>query len=274
MTLKQVHAPHLGRTVKLGRTRPVARGPRLKLCHYLDIAKFRMPAPDVDYSKAATDALSAVLGNDTLGDCTCAGVGHIVDVLCSNAGVPTNVTADDVIALYSASCNYVVGDAATDNGGDEITVLNYVAEKGMDGKGRHQIVGSILVDACNKEEVRWAMFALGNLYFGEELPDAYVNPFPEGNGFTWDVAGAPVPDNGHCFVGVSSNKDGIGIDTWGMLGTHTYGAMAKYAVTPANGELHTILTMEWLNKASQKTPSGFAYADLLLDLKKLGAVTS
>jgi hypothetical protein len=274
MTQKKIFAPHLNRTVRMGRKRPLVRGPRLRLCHYLDIAKFRLPAPDCDYTKAAPDALADVLGNADLGDCTCAGVGHIVDVLCSNSGVPTRVTAGEVIALYSAACGYVIGDAATDQGGDEAAVLNYVAEKGMDGKGRHQFVGSIIVDACNKEEVRWAQWALGNLYFGEELPNGYVDPFPQGNGFVWGVAGAPVPDNGHCFIGAGSTKDGILIDTWGLIGTHTYDAAARYAVPPAFGELHSILSKEWMNTASQKTPSGFAYADLLSDLARIGAVTS
>lgn len=274
MTQKKIFAPHLNRHVRMGRKRPVARGPRLRLCHYIDASMFRLPSPDCDYTTAAPAALSDVLGNAELGDCTCAGYGHIVDVLCSNAGAPTRVTTDQVIALYQAACGYVPGNAATDQGGDEITVLNYIAEKGIDGKGLHQIVGSLIVDACNKEEVRWAQWALGNLYFGEELPAQYVDMMPQANGFVWSNEGPPVPENGHCFIGAGSNKDGILIDTWGLIGTHTYDAMARYAVPTSFGELHTILSKEWLAAASQKTPSGFGYDDLVSDLKRIGAITS
>ena len=41
--LKTVHAPHLNRTVKFGRKRPVAVGPHFRLCNFLRAA---LPAGD------------------------------------------------------------------------------------------------------------------------------------------------------------------------------------------------------------------------------------
>lgn len=271
MTLKVFQAPHLGRTVKLGRRRPISHGPRLSLKNYLDMSKIP-PAPDCDYTSAAQPGLSDVLLNDRLGDCTCAGIGHVIDLVNCNAGTIVRVTDDQVLALYEAACNYNPNDPSSDQGGDEPTVLNYMADKGLDGNGLHKFVGSINVDACNQAEVRWAQWALGNLYFGEEMPEDYVDPFPSGSGFVWDVAGESDPDNGHCFVGCGSNSQGVIIDTWGLLGIQTYAAIGKYAMRSSNGELHSILTKEWLNSATQKTPSGFAYNDLVSDLRAIGAL--
>lgn len=271
--LKEIHAPHLGRTVKLGRKRPVARGPRLMLHNYLDMAKL-VPAPDCNYTAPALTGLRDVLLNDRLGCCTCSGVGHLLDTVNCNAGNLVRVTDAQVLALYEAACNYNPADPSSDQGGDEFTVLDYMAEHGLDGKGLHQIVGSVLIDGTNKEEVRWAMWSAGNLYFGEEMPDGYVDLMPQADGFTWGDEGDPDPENGHCFVGAGSNKDGILIDTWGLIGVQTYDAIAKYTAKKSYGELHVVLTREWLSSVSQKTPSGFAYNDLASDLAKIGAIAA
>jgi hypothetical protein len=255
-----------------GRTHPRARGPRLSLKNYLDHACLA-PAPDCDYTGTA-QGLSDVLANDQLGDCTCAGVLHALEAILGAAGTPVAFTAQQAITLYSLACGYNPNDpSATDQGGDELAVLDYVAEHGIDGQGLHQIAGSILVDATNEAEVRWAVWALCNVYFGVALPDAWVNPFPSGSGFTWGP-GSPDPSNGHCFVGNKTSAAGVGIDTWGEEGLVTFPAVAQLAVPSAYGELHTIVTKELIAQASQKTPAGFAWQDLLADLSAIGAIAA
>ena len=181
------------------------------LSRYLDLSGLT-PAPDVDYTTSAL-GLTDVLANDRLGDCTCAGVGHLLDIINGAAGSPVEITEAQTLALYEAACGYNPADPSTDQGGDEYGVLDYMAERGLDGAGLHQIVGSVLVNATDREEVRWAMANAGNLYFGEALPDAYLSG---GDGDVWDVAGPPNPNNGHCFVGAKSDSTGITIITWGQ----------------------------------------------------------
>jgi len=270
---KEVFAPHLGRTVKIGgrRLRP-SRGPRIHLASYLDVAKMT-EVPDCDYTKNVT-GLGDVLLNDRLGDCTCAGVGHIVDLVTSNAGNAFRVTDDLVKRLYELACNYVDGDPSTDQGGDELTVLDFVCEKGIDGNGLHKFDATVVVDATNKLEVRSAQYWFGNLYFGEGLPDGYVNSMPQAPGFEWDVVGDADPDNGHCFIGGGSNAKGILIDTWGLIGVQTYRAIAKYASRAQGGELHTALTCDWFSRVTKLAPNGLAYNDLMSDLKKFGRIAA
>ena len=225
----------------------------------------------MDYSPGAVD-FTNVLGNDALGDCTCAGIGHIIEAVTAASGRPVSITTQQVIDLYSASCGYVPGRPETDQGGDEFAVLNYVTEKGIDGKGLHKFDASVLVDATNKAELRAALYLFGNLYFGEELPASYVSPFPSDGG-TWDVAGDAVDTNGHAFIGFASDCRGIHVNTWGRRVLHTYEAIAKYAAPAVNGELHTVLTCDWFNAAA-KAPNGFAYQDLLSDLQAIGGKTA
>jgi len=70
---------------KVGRKRPVARGPRLSLKNYLNRG-IPGPPPACDYTKAASSALSKTYGNDKLGDCVIAGMAHVVGVLTANSG--------------------------------------------------------------------------------------------------------------------------------------------------------------------------------------------
>lgn len=263
-----------GKTFHIGgrKLRP-SKGPRLRLSAYLDTTKFVQPVPDVPYPSSA--ALQDVLANDVYGDCTCAGALHGIEAINLAAGVTVTFTRDDAIKLYQLSCGFDPNNPqATDNGGDELTVLDFIAEKGIDGNGAHKTAGSLLVDAANDLECRWVVYNLRQLYYGVGLPDPWVNPFPSTNGFVWDVAGSADPNNGHCFVALGTNSQGDLIDTWGEEGVVTKSARAAYAVSSAGGELHTIVTPELIVAASQTTPTGLGWQDLLSDLQKLGQISS
>ena len=255
---------------KLGRKRPVARGPRLSLGNYLLAS---LPAPPVEslYGPKALPGLSQMYANDTLLDCTSAGAFHIANVFEANAGTPVVFTDDQVIAFYSATTGYIPGDPATDQGGDEQTVLNYWRQKGLLPDGSHKIAGWTAVNGADKTEVMTALWLFENLYFGVELPDAWVDGMSTmKDNFTWDVAGDPDPENGHCFVSTGYSPVGLRICTWGMVGTLTWAAAAKYATTADSGELYTILSQDAIMKANAKSPSGFDLTQLTADLQAIG----
>jgi hypothetical protein len=252
--------------VRFGRKRPIAIGPHFKLKNYL---RASMPSPPTscDYSSPAASILSDIMGNDTLGDCTCAGAYHIVGTETSNAGQPFHATLAQVISDYSAVGGYVPGDPSTDQGADEVTCMNYWTSHGFaDGT---KLLGWLSVDATNWTEVQTAMWLFENLYFGLELPDTYTNPFPSSNGFVWDV-GTPDPNQGHCIIGTGYDTTGVKIDTWGMLGTITKAAIAKLCVANAGGALYVWLTPDQVAKAATKAPNGFAWSDLISDFDTMG----
>lgn len=268
MPVKTITHPTSKRTFKLGRTRPLARGPRFSLRNYLT-RNIPLPPATVNYAPEAASALTNVYENDTLGDCVIAGIGHVVGVLTGNAGDLFTYSNAQIIALYSAIGGYVPGQPSTDRGCDEVTALNYWENNGAP-KGSHKIAGWLAVDAADPTEYRTAMWLFENLYFGLELPDAWVNPMPAGPGFVWNVAGNPDPENGHCVVGVGYNAQGVNIDSWGMIGVITDAAIAKYATPGAHGDLYTVVSQDAISKATQKAPAGFDWSQLVADFDSMG----
>jgi hypothetical protein len=258
-----------GRTIRLGRRRPVARGPRLSLHNYIR-SSMPQPPPSCDYSAPAAPALENPYENDQLGDCVIAGGYHVVGTLTGNAGDLFTATTSQIIADYSAIGGYIPGDPSTDNGCDEQTALNYWAQTGFrDGT---KLLGWLAVDATNQTEVQTALYLFENIYYGMELPDAWLGAnIPRASGFVWDVAGPPDPQNGHCVCGVGYNAKGVLIDTWGMIGTLTFAATATYAVPSANGDLYVMLSPDQLAKGRKRAPNGFAWSQLIADFDAMGA---
>ncbi len=265
--MKEIFAPHLNRTVKFGRRRPAAIGPHLKLRNYLKASLPSAPASS-DYSLKASAILSDVMGNDQYGDCIFAAGYHVVGVETANAGTGFHATRAQVLADYSAVTGFKPSDPSTDNGGQVADALNYWQAHGF--ANGTKLLGYLAVDATNVAEVQSAMWLFENLDFGMELPDKWVNPLPSGNGFTWDVAGAPDPNNGHAICGTGHTPLGIKIDTWGLLGTLTYAAIAEYASSMHGGELWVMLTPDQLAKGQAKAPNGVLWSDLILDFDAIG----
>ena len=267
MPVKTVFAPHLNRNVKFGRKRPVAHCPRLSLKNYLGTVPVTPPV-SVEYSAKAMLALTNVYENDVLGDCVIAGGYHIVGVATGNAtGTPFVASTAQITADYSAIGGYVPGDPSTDNGCDEQTALNYWTQHGF--ANGTKLVGWMAVDATNMQEVMAAMYLFENLYFGIELPDTWITPFPSGDGFVWDV-GTPDPQNGHCVEGDGYNAQGVQIDSWGLEGTLTWAAIAQLCTTNAGGEVYVMLTPDIMAKAQTKAPSGVAWTDIIAAFDQMG----
>lgn len=262
-------------SLRFGRNRPA---PHLRTGHkmaarYFDAANMP-PVPDAfDFSALNATPLADVLANDSLGDCTSAGAGHLIDVLTAGGDEPIAITAAQAIAFYSLSTGYVPGDPSTDQGGDEVTVLTTWRDKGYDGNGLHAIAGFVQVDASSAAELKAACFYFGGLYFGLELPDTYTNPFPSSNGYVWGT-GAPDPSQGHCIVGVGADTTGIKVDSWGLLGTITYAAIAELCSESAGGMVFAIVSKEWVNARSQKSPGALDWAQLVADFDALGGTVA
>ena len=85
MAIKSIKQPRTNLTFRLGRKRPVARCPRFSLQNY-SMRSLPPPPSSVDYSAAASKALSEIYLNDKLGDCVIPGMAHVVGVETGNAG--------------------------------------------------------------------------------------------------------------------------------------------------------------------------------------------
>jgi hypothetical protein len=81
------------------------------------------------------------------------------------------------------------------------------------------------------------------------------------------VEGESNPQNGHAYPAVGYDGEGVTNSTWGMLGTMTWAAIAKYASHENHGELYTVLSMDWIIAATSKAPNRFDAAQLIYDVK-------
>ncbi len=119
-----------------------------------------------------------MMANDRLGDCTCAGMGHFLQLVTANAqGSPVTLSDQDIILAYEAACGYNPGDPRTDQGGVEIDILNYWRTNGI-GPAGHKITAFVAVNPLTHREVMQALALFGGLYTGVALPVSAVSSAP------------------------------------------------------------------------------------------------
>ena len=264
MTATSVHP---ARPFKLGRNKPLARGMRLRFGDFLLASAPPPPPATENYLRSGSGgvyaAMEDVLANDAHSCCTCSGAGHILDILRANSAKPwRHATAADVLAFYARVTNppFNPETGENDNGADEQTVLN-VWKGGFFQDGSGKIEAWATLNASSPLEIKQALWLFGNVYFGVPMPDAWVSPMPSASGFVWGPAGAPDDSNGHAFIGYGYNASGVFIDTWGLFGTVTWEAIAKYCAAGV-GELHVVLGEEWADAAATKAPGGVNVSQL------------
>lgn len=257
-----------GQQFRLGRTRPVARCPRMRLGNYLTRSALPTPPDSVDYMTKAAPALKQVYLNDQLGDCVIAGIAHLEGVFTGNNGEDPAVVFSNhrIQRLYGKIGGYVPGNSTTDRGCNEQDALNFWQRYGAmpDQEDAHKIAGWLAIDGNKPDQVRTALYLFENVMFGVELPDAWLrSPAP---GFVWDVSGEANPNNGHCFVSAAYEKGRLKVSTWGMEGWITDEAVEAYATTAGQGELYTALSPNAISRAAKKAPNGLDWAQLLADM--------
>lgn len=152
-----------------------------------------------------------MLLNNQLGDCTCAGDGHIVIQQSTYAGKPITVTNQDALTAYEMA-GYVPGDPATDQGWTVQAALDYLYEYGMAG---FRIAAYGEVDHTDINAVKQAIFEFGALSLGVILPDSAQQQFAAGQPWTV-VSGSPI-DGGHCIIAVGYDADYVYCVTWGAV---------------------------------------------------------
>lgn len=266
--LKEVFAPHLGRNVKFGCLAPLPGAKKFRLNKYLNAGALPAPPASVNYGAAASVSLNNIYGNDVLGDCVIAAGAHVRGVTSGNAGSLVTFTNSQITKMYSDVGGYIPGNPNTDQGCDPVTANNYWMKVGFpDGV---KLAGWLALDGRNKNELMLATYLFENLTFALNLPDAYTNPMPSRNGFVWDVAGSPDTRSGHMVMSYSYGPSGVTIDTWGLQGSFTWGAIAKYCIETAGGDVYVLLSPDMVNKAIGKAPNGLDWGALVSDFNSLG----
>lgn len=250
---------------KLGKKPQRLDSRTLQLRKYIDAAKLPVPPNAVDWTAGIKSW--GMMGNDVLGDCTCAAVGHAVQgITASSTGDEITPSTADVELMYRSS-GWDPNDPASDNGWDMLSALNYWRKTGLAG---HKILAFAQVNPQNPYEVRTAQYLFGGAYTGVGLPIQAQSQV----GSLWNISdglsgnGAPNTWGGHCIwlpKGKKSKGPGPGYScvTWGALQDMTVGWLNCYC-----DEMYAVLTMDWVGQAG-KCPPGFDLAQLITDLKQV-----
>jgi len=235
----------------------------------LQFAKYLTALPPIPAKRAWSAKASPDFGlmlNDKLGDCTCAGMGHGVQIWTAANGNEITPPDADILNAYEGACHYNPADPSSDQGGIELDVLNWWTKNP---------VGGVTIDAFtalepgNHKHVEAAIDLFGFAYIGVALPISAQNQI----GGIWSIVrgpnSAPGSWGGHCVIVVDYDeklKQFVCV-TWGKTQRMTYAWWDRYT-----DEAYACLSEAWATtKPGDLAPSGFDYAALQSDLGALRA---
>lgn len=259
MALKSYHR-NGGVLVKLGKLPPRHDPRTLQLSKYLDVSKLPPPPPAVDYAAAIDDW--PMMKNDTVGDCTCATAGHMIEQWTTYAQKPFTPDDGAIIGAYSAITGYDPVTGLNDNGAVILDVLNYWRRRGI---ARHQILAYVGLEPGNHIELKDAVAIFGSCYLGLALPISAqhqaVWAVPPGGRIG---TGAPGSWGGHAVPVVAYDIRGLTVVTWGELKRMTWTFLDAYC-----DEAYAVLSNDWINTMTKVAVNHLNLAALREDLRQL-----
>lgn len=204
--------------------------------------------------------------NDKYGDCTAAGVGHLVKLWNARTNKTCEIPDSDVLKLYEdvtslegAAFNPRTGE--NDNGCAELDVLKYIRKNGFSG---HKIDAFASVDVKNDSLLKATIALFGAAYAGVSLPLAAQTQD------TWYVSGPltgrkePGSWGGHAIILTAYDNVGLTAITWGKEQRMTWNWWNAYG-----DEAYAVLSGDWIDSKSSLAPSDFNLDQLRQDLSAL-----
>jgi len=212
------------------------------------------PPPPVVDDRAKISNLGIML-NDTIGDCTCASAGHIIQALTAENGKQVILPDSDILAAYEAITGYNPSDPSTDTGAVELDVLNYWRKTGIGG---HVIGAYASIAPTNLTELKQAISIFGNVYAGVDMPlciqDADTWEAPK----WWQHGGNTTAGSwgGHAVPIVAYDTKWFYIISWGE-----YIPVSPAFIDLYFTEAYAVMSPDEVNDAGV-TPDGFNTAQL------------
>jgi hypothetical protein len=235
----------------------------LKFRNYMGPA---LPPPPVavDWSLAISEDLG-MMGNDQVGDCTCADVGHTVMLLTAmGAGIVVPTTAE-VLALYSGATGYDPNDPSTDQGASLTEIADYVQKNGLVVGGKpHKIHAYIDIDITSVEQFKQSIYLFKHASIGFSVPKSAMpaNPADIGKNIWKDYSGPFVGQ--HDVPLVKFDDEGPTAITWGASQKMTWDFLLHLVVEGQARLYDDAAGPDW-NDAN-----GFSFSQLEQDLAALG----
>ena len=155
----------------------------------------------------------STFSNLRYGDCTCAALGHLDQVVAAATGAPATITTELVLEAYDDISGWDRSDPEdNDNGAHNLDALRWFKRRGM-------IEAYATIDETNRNHVETCINVFHGCYVGADLPLAAQKQA------VWDVAPPGKRDEsydrrswgGHAMTAVAYDHTGVGFSTWGRL---------------------------------------------------------
>jgi hypothetical protein len=203
-------------TYRFGKLPPKLDYRTLRFKSYL-LPTLQPPAPSWDvlsrvYAELHTTnptTLFPMDGNDSLGDCTIAGVAHATTVYRGLVGTEKIPQRQAVVKLYEQLTG------GQDTGLNELDVLKRWRKHAMFGD---KILAFASVDPKNHTQVEQAMGLFGGVYLGFQVQQDCVQQFNDHQPWT----PGPLTRDGHAVYGVAYDQNGVTVLTWGNVQKGTW----------------------------------------------------
>jgi len=245
-------------SMKLGKLAPKRHDKTLWLPKYLS-APLPVP-PSKTYWEYKVKTWPMYL-NDQIGCCVFAAGGHMEQNWNAHSGISLTPTDQDVLAAYEAVGGYSPNDPSTDNGA---AITDFLAYWQAAGFASRKILGWAAIPLTYLA-VRQAIYLFGSVDIGIQVPSSAMSQFSAG--MPWDVVD---PDGGveggHSIPVMGYGSEGMACITWAKIQYMSNDFFTKYC-----DEAYAVITEDWFNQATQKTPGGFDLAALEADLKAISA---
>ena len=194
---------------KMGKL-PAEQVAMMTLEHYVKGPMYSVPR-SFDYSNRVKSYPMAL--NDTYGDCTLAGVIHMLQLAYAEIGEEFIYPGDEAVKE-----EYFKLTGGADAGCVERSVLETWMKDGLFGT---KISAYAPVNIKNKNEMAAAIYLFGSVYLGVEMPSNAETQFEAHQ--PWHIENfAEQPSGGHCVVATGCNRFGIDIITWGATESMTW----------------------------------------------------
>lgn len=187
-------------------------------------------------------------GNDTLGDCTIAGVAHAITVYHGLLGAQDIMSNQAVVSLYEKLTG------GQDTGLNELDVLKYWRTSKVSGD---EILAFASIDPKNHTHVEQAVKLFGGVYLGFQVQQNCIPDFDARKPWT----PGPLTQDGHAVFAVAYDQNGVTVLTWGNTQQGTWAWWDECV-----DEAYAILPPEAKNPAFAP---GFDITQLQADLQQV-----
>jgi hypothetical protein len=197
-----------------------------------------------------------VMGNDRIGDCAYAAVGHhIMAWSMGTVKKPTVLSDDTIIGAYASGTGYNPANPATDRGSSMLDVQQQWRTQGIGG---NKLVASAGLDLRDPVDVKSVVHYYGGAYCGFMLPRSAEEQTAAN--LVWTTPWFSPIVGGHAIPILSYDAAHLWAITWGKIQAMTWDFFFRYC-----DEAYALVDPLWA-ETNGTTPAGLRLDALVSDL--------